>query len=325
MYWRQVLAKFLICLLVIVSFSSMQFTAEASCLSRLKKLPVAALEIAGKSTFAPLFVFLIALRNRGEGESIKESFAKAFKEYRAYLALYGVLFVGLNSFVSHYYVIDLQNFMVASENAMASKPASVLYLLSFPKIDNAGAAIYSTFESEKGVHIYFSGTKDLVEKLKALPEGIKFDRIEIAMHGVPGKLKTGDFEFLDIPMLKREGFDFGKQHLDIRVVACSVSCGTPFAKSDQSLQANLAHAFSKREVRVITATRDINALAALPALNDIRKTTYGLAFFIGIGPFANAWENIPNVWRNYSESSEDIEIVEVQADPTASLRNPVAK
>ncbi|MDB5039260.1 MAG: hypothetical protein JWQ35_2788 [Bacteriovoracaceae bacterium] len=311
-----------IILLSICSLSlSLSSPADAGALQNCKRTLAAIMsksaEISAKSMFAPLMFLFTTLRHKSSGDSPKEAFGKSFKEYRKYLALYGLIFAGLNSFDSHFYTIDFKKFDEVSEKVMAPDPDRVLYLISYSSPDNAGSFISNKFlkstkANPKNIFISFQSTEDLVEKLKSLPATAKFDRIETSMHGDFNKLKTADHNFLDLKVLQKANLKFGGSHLDIRVISCSVSCGSPFNEKDQSFQKELARAFSDGEVRVITATRDIDTIPEIPQLNLIRKTALGAAFVMGMGNFVYTWSNIPNTWRNYSESFNDIKVVDVQ-------------
>lgn len=167
-----------------------------------------------------------------------EGFENWVKEDGKYVAGYVSIAYAAHRFSNAFVSIDLEDFGRKTAEELKPDPKKVLYINMIDDKDSLGGFGQTDFQhrygsSEQNQFLHVKDAKDLVEKLKALPQDSSFDRIEIMAHGNPGKLKVGR-EIIAIEALeslKTAGLKFAAPGADLRFISCAVAGGKPLDRT----------------------------------------------------------------------------------------------
>ncbi|MFL5813277.1 MAG: hypothetical protein ACJ763_06840 [Bdellovibrionia bacterium] len=149
----------------------------------------------------------------------------------------------LNGLQRGYFEIRDSEFDKAAAKLMSKRAEKVLFISSFSKDDVFRSTSEMRFQKLYGNHpnalyLEVSSPKELISKLKALPQDSSFDRIEIDMHGNKGVLGFSDKTLLmrhdhpwfskdqsdfDVEEFKRANLQIAKPGADLRISACRIA------------------------------------------------------------------------------------------------------
>lgn len=164
----------------------------------------------------------------------------------------------LKGTLNAYYEIEHDDFEKASDKLMSKNPEKVLYISSFREDEPSWHLAITTLLKRYGEHpnvraLQVSSPKDLISKLRALPQDSSFDRIEINMHGNGGLVSFADgtwltrhdhpfisenSKYFDVEELIKANLKLAKPGADLRLNACRVAddlrSSTPIGRSFMS-------------------------------------------------------------------------------------------
>lgn len=193
-------------------------------------------EVGSYIILTPLLRTAILIRKTRDKGS--EGFENWVKEDGKYVAGYVSIAYAAHRFSNAFVSIDLEDFGRKTAEELKPDPKKVLYINMIDDKDSLGGFGQTDFQhrygsSEQNQFLHVKDAKDLVEKLKALPQDSSFDRIEIMAHGNPGKLKVGQevIAIEALESLKNAGLKFAAPGADLRLISCAVAGGKPLDRT----------------------------------------------------------------------------------------------
>ncbi len=237
-----------------------------------------------KFIMAPITVPIDVAIKLNKGKSLNE----IRKEDQNYVIGYVVLAYGLGKIQDMYFFQTMEDFHASSDSVSNLKPKNIL-VISKPK----GVTSHKPGETvEYYKNKYNPDSIKVLEvaspaELSALiwklnEEKVKYDRLDMILHGTPGKLifDNGEIDIKNISILGP--IEFMTPGAELRLVSCTVGCDYNFMRNSDEFLRKLGRLFMPEGGRIVASPKIVNSMLE-SRHSEVYKKVMSFINIIGIG------------------------------------------